>query len=195
MLILIVWKKWNKLSINQKYSFSVQRSTFWLILQRAYNYFVFNCMQSKLHKQNKYNIVLVDRYINWIKNRTLMQQYMQLSVLFWGVNLRNESVIWSVDRGINPKNPKNCINVRSVLLHKFSVLFSYHRISWSIIRSTEEIYYFLSFNFHFISAEKSVILIHIISNFWRCRDTYDVTIQLFVWCKNHLNFLTNQNKR
>ena len=35
----------------------------------------------------------------------------------------------------------------------------------------------------------------IIFNFWRRRDTYDVTIQFFGWCKNHLNFLINQNKR
>ena len=28
----------------------------------------------------------------------------------------------------------------------------------------------------------------IMSNFCRRRDTYDVTIQIFGWCKNHLNF-------
>ena len=33
------------------------------------------------------------------------------------------------------------------------------------------------------------------SNCWRRRDTYDVTIQYFGWCKNHHKFLTNQNKR
>ena len=35
----------------------------------------------------------------------------------------------------------------------------------------------------------------IISNFSCCRDTYDITIKFFSWCKNHLNFSTNQNKR
>ena len=29
----------------------------------------------------------------------------------------------------------------------------------------------------------------IISILWRCRDTYDVTIMFFGWCKNRLNFL------
>ena len=38
--------------------------------------------------------------------------------------LRNESNIFSVDRGINQKRAENCINARSALLQKFSVLFS-----------------------------------------------------------------------
>ena len=35
----------------------------------------------------------------------------------------------------------------------------------------------------------------IISNFSCCRDTYDITIKFFGWCKNRLNFSSNQNKR
>ena len=38
--------------------------------------------------------------------------------------LRNESNFFSVDRGINQKRTENCINARSALLQKFSVLFS-----------------------------------------------------------------------
>ena len=38
-------------------------------------------------------------------------------------DLRNESNIFLVDRGINQKRTENCINARSALLQKFSVLF------------------------------------------------------------------------
>ena len=38
-------------------------------------------------------------------------------------DLRNESNIFSVDRGINQKRTENCINSRSALLQKFSVLY------------------------------------------------------------------------
>ena len=51
---------------------------------------------------------------------TLLQKF---SVLF-SVDLRNESNIFSVDRGINQKRAENCINARSALLQKFSILFS-----------------------------------------------------------------------
>lgn len=34
----------------------------------------------------------------------------------------------------------------------------------------------------------------IISNFWCCTDAFDVIITFLAWCKNHPNFLSNQNK-
>ena len=37
-------------------------------------------------------------------------------------DLRNESNIFSVDRSINQKRTKHCINARSALLQKLSVL-------------------------------------------------------------------------
>ena len=68
--------------------------------------------------------------------------------------LRNESNIFSDDRGINQKRTENCINARSALLHKFSVLF----FGWFLDQPRKYKIYFLSFNFHFISTKKSVIL-------------------------------------
>ena len=104
--------------------------------------------------------------------------------------LRNESNIFSVDRGINQKRTENCINARSALLQKFSVLFS---VDTSINRKNIK---FISYHLIFNSFQQRNSYKHrIISNFWRRGDTYDVTIQFFGRCKNQLNFLTNQNKR
>ena len=107
--------------------------------------------------------------------------------------LRNESNIFSVDRGINQKRTENCINARSALLQKFSILFS---VETSIIRKNIK---FISYHLIFISFQQwnqsTFFKRRIISNFWRCRDTFDVKIQYFGWCKIHLNFLTNQNTR
>ena len=69
-----------------------------------------------------------------------------------------------------------------------------------IPRSTEKIldlFLIISFSFHFSKEinHSNSYKRRIISNFWRRRDTYGVTIQFFGWCKNHLKSLTNQNKR
>ena len=81
--------------------------------------------------------------------------------------LRNECNIFSDDRGINQKRTENCINARSALMQKFSVLFSgLFSVDTSINRENIR---FISYHLIFIS-----ISFH---------------------CKNHFNFLTNQNKR
>ena len=62
--------------------------------------------------------------------------------------LRNESNIFSVDRGINQKRTENCINARSALFQKFSAIFSVDTsINWKNIR-------FISYHLIFISFQQ-----------------------------------------
>ena len=108
-------------------------------------------------------------------------------------DLRNESNIFSVDQCINQKKMENCINVVAHCCKNFPFCFRL------IPRSTEKIldlFLIISFSFHFNKeiGHSNSYKHRIISNFWCRRDTYDVTIQFFGWCRNYLNFLTNQNK-
>ena len=70
-----------------------------------------------------------------------------------------------------------------------------------IPQSSEKILDFCSYRLIFIVFQQrkndhsNSFKRRIISILWRCRDTYDVTIMFFGWCKNRLNFLNNQNKR
>ena len=102
--------------------------------------------------------------------------------------LRNESNIFSVDGGINQKRTENCINACSALLQMFSVLFTVDTlINWKYIR-------LISYHLIFIAFQETKIQFSPfkcrIFDFWRWRDTYNVTIIFF----RLMQFLTNQNK-
>ena len=76
-----------------------------------------------------------------------------------------------------------------------------HCFNFAVVTSiNRENIIFSSYHLIFILFQRRNILAliykrRIISNFWQRRDTDDVTIQFFGWCKNHTNFLTSQNKR
>ena len=70
-------------------------------------------------------------------------------ILYFPAELRNESNIFSVDRGINQKRTENCINARGALLQKFSVFFS---VDTSIIRKNIR---FISYHLIFIASQDS----------------------------------------
>ena len=85
---------------------------------------------------------------------------------------------FSVDRGINKKRTENCINEHSALLQKFSILFS---VDTSInLKNIKFIsYHLISFHFNKEIDHSNSYKRRIISDFWRHRDTYEVTIQFF----------------
>ena len=110
----------------------------------------------QLHNQVCLTTVLCKRWIH-VKNMGKKCNENQM--------IRNESNIFSIDRGIKEKRTGNCINAH--VAHCCESFPFFFRL---IPRSTKKMisFYFLSFDFHCISTKKKTIKLfyrRIISNF------------------------------